>query len=214
MPDADDAPAASLSERAYRSVLADILAGRLAAGAIIQERRLAAGIGVSRSPLRDALGRLEGAGLLVRRPGGALTVRAVSLEEYLQSLDLRALVEPTAAALACRAIAPADLARLDRKLSRIEADDEPAPESVWDFDDDLHETVARASRNPFIAETLAEMHRYTVIYERQRGSGRLKPGTRDHRDILAALAARDEDAAREATLRHLRRIRRRMLAQF
>lgn len=213
--DTDAAPASvSLSERAYRSVLSDILAGRLSAGAVIQERRLAAEIGVSRSPLRDALGRLEGAGLLVRREAGALTVRTVSLQDYLHSLDLRALVEPTAAALACRTISADDVARLDAKLAAIEGEDEPPRASVWDFDNDLHETIARASRNPFIAATLSEMHRYTVIYERQKGSAPVKPGTQDHRDILSALARRDEGAAREAALRHLHDIRKRALHPF
>ncbi|MGO7199991.1 GntR family transcriptional regulator, partial [Rhizobium ruizarguesonis] len=73
----------SLADETYRSLLADILSARLAGGSVVQQRRLATKHAVSRSPMRHALGRLEGEGLLVRNEKGVLSVRVISLKDYL-----------------------------------------------------------------------------------------------------------------------------------
>lgn len=205
----------SLSEQAYRHILAAILSARLAAGTPIQERRLAAEIGLSRSPLRDAIGRLAGEGMLVRSNTGALIIRAISLSDYLQSLDMRVLVEPSAAALAARSIPQTDLDRLGASLSRLEAEDDPSREALAAFDDDLHATVASRSGNAFMMRMLTEMRRYTTLYESQTGRRPLRNADGpEHRDILAALATGTATEAADAMRRHLEGIRQRILQQF
>lgn len=204
----------SLADETYRALLNDILAARLAGGAVVQERRLATKLGVSRSPMRDALGRLEGQGLLVRNSKGVLTVRVITLQDYLNSLAMRILIEPSAAALASASMDIAHVDRLQAMLDRIDADADPDPAFVWHFDDALHNGIGEASGNPFMAETIIQMRRYTAIFERQRRLAQRKPGIADHQVILAALRARDAEAAREAMSLHLERVREGVLSTY
>ena len=80
----------SLAEVAYDSVFRMILSRELPGGTVIQERKLADALGISRTPTREALVRLEGEGWLVRLTERLLSVKVVTLEEYLQALMLAA----------------------------------------------------------------------------------------------------------------------------
>lgn len=204
----------SLADETYSSLLEEILSAQLSGGAVIQERRLALRLGVSRSPMRDALGRLEGQGLLVRNAKGVLTVKVITLADYLNSIAVRLMVEPSAAALACNMISSEVLAALREMLEKIESDPDPLPAFVWAFDDALHNGIATASGNRFLADIIGQMRRYTTIFERQRKLAQRKPGLSDHQAILDALTARDAEAARNAMTEHLEHIRRNVLSTY
>jgi len=204
----------SLAEEAYQRLLSDISSARLAGGTIVQERRIASRLGVSRSPLRDALGRLEGQGLLVRNSKGVLSVRVVTLEDYLDSLGIRILLEPAAAGLACGELSGDEIRDLDAALRKIETDLDPDPDIVWRFDDMLHGTIALRSGNSFMVRTVAEMRRYTTIFERQMSIRRAKPGVADHRAILDALSGGSRENARQAMARHLEHVRQGILENY
>jgi DNA-binding GntR family transcriptional regulator len=201
-----------LADAAYRTVLQKILTHELPGGSVIQERKLAEAMGVSRSPMRDALGRLEGEGLLVRLTDRLLTVRVITLEDYLNSLDVRGMVEPQSAALAVRAMRPEDLAMLRHHLELLSSHEGPdLDERHWHFDDLLHDTLAEKSGNPFLARLIREMRRYTKIFERQTVPTRRKPGIDDHQRIVDALATGRPERAREAMVEHIRNVRKRAL---
>ncbi|MQB41294.1 GntR family transcriptional regulator [Rhizobium sp. ICMP 5592] len=210
----NDEGEASLADETYRLLLADILSARLAGGSVVQQRRLASKHAVSRSPMRHALGRLEGEGLLIRNDKGVLCVRVITLKDYLDSLAMRMLLEPSAIALAVPHMAEEELAPLSVMLDAIEAEPDPDPELVWQFDDALHGSIAAASGNSFMAATIGEMRRYTTIFERQMAVVRAKPGVAEHRAILTALSAHDSDAARQAMARHLEAVRQGVLTNY
>ncbi|TNB49032.1 GntR family transcriptional regulator [Martelella lutilitoris] len=212
--DPESPPETSLAEEAYRALLAEILSARLAGGTVIQQRRLAAEHSVSRSPMRHAISRLEGEGLLVRTGKGLLAVRVVTLKEYLDSLAMRMLLEPTAASQACGNIEAERLAALTEELDAIDRSPDPDPEDVWRFDDNLHLTIARQCGNGFMETTIADMRRYTTIFERQARTGRSKPGVAEHRAIIEALADEDADRARQAMIRHLDMVREGVLRNY
>lgn len=204
----------SLADETFDTLLEEILSAALAGGTVVQERRLAERLGVSRSPMRDALGRLEGQGLLVRNAKGVLIVRVITLADYLNAMAVRSLLEPTAAALAADSIDPAEVDRLTETLHAIDADPDPEASFVWAFDDALHDGIGAASGNPFMADTIKQMRRYTTIFERQRKLAQRKPGLSDHQAILEALAARDAEAARAAMAAHLEQVRKNVLATY
>jgi DNA-binding GntR family transcriptional regulator len=201
-----------LADEAYKSVLGDILACRLPGGTVIQERKLALALGVSRSPMRDALNRLAGEGLLVRLTDRLLAVRVITLEDYLKSLDVRALIEPQSAALATPHITDAEIAECTRLLAHIEGSATPSDEDHWAFDDYLHDTLANRSGNIFMAHTIRDMRRYTKIFERQTVPARRSPGGADHRKLIDALAERRADLVKSAMSEHIRNVRKRTLA--
>jgi DNA-binding GntR family transcriptional regulator len=195
-------------------VLHDILTCRLPGGTVIQERKLAIALGVSRSPMRDALNRLEGEGLLTRLTERLLTVRVISLDDYLHSLDMRALIEPQAAALATGRLSAEELGRLDALLSEIEQSDGVTPQQHWAFDDMLHEVLAERSGNLFIAKAIREMRRYTKIFEQQTIPAQSGPGVADHRRLLTALIEGNPDKVKAAMGDHIKKVRKRTLAGF
>lgn len=201
-----------LADEAYKSVLGDILACRLPGGTVIQERKLALALGVSRSPMRDALNRLAGEGLLVRLTDRLLSVRVITLEDYLKSLDVRALIEPQSAALATPHVTPLELAECERLLTQIEESATPSDEDHWAFDDLFHDTLANRSGNIFMAHTIRDMRRYTKIFERQTVPARRSPGGADHRKLLEALKDRRPDLVKAAMSEHIRNVRKRTLA--
>jgi DNA-binding GntR family transcriptional regulator len=200
-----------LADAAYRSVLEKILTHQLPGGSVIQERRLAEMLGISRTPMRDALKRLEGEGLLVRLTERLLTVRVITLQDYLHTLDVRAMIEPQAAAAATRSISRKELSALQAQMARLASYQGEGDELHWAFDDALHETIAEKSGNPFLARTILEMRRYTKIFERQMIPTQDKPGIDDHRKIMAAFASGRADAVREAMAEHIKNVRKRVL---
>jgi len=198
---------ASLSDEVYKAMLRDILATRLPGGHPVQQRRLAEHYQVSRSPMRHAISRLEGEGLLIRNGKAGLVVRIVTLKDYLDSLTMRELLEPQAASLAAVNGDNDALGALRSDFAALCEDAAPDPETVWAFDHALHGYIAARSGNPFMNSVIGEMRRYTTIFERQLPVVRAKPGMQEHGEVLEALENRDADTARDAMNRHLRVVR-------
>ena len=201
-----------LADTAYRALLAKILSHDLPGGTVIQERKLAQAMGISRTPMRDALARLEGLGLLVRLTDRLLAVRVITLQDYLHSLDVRAMIEPQAAAHAARKIGEAEIAVLRDELDALSRHEgEGIEELHWRFDDLLHDTIAQKSGNPILREMIDSMRRYTKIFERQTVPPRGRPGIEDHRRILDALSNGRPEKVREVMAEHIRNVRKRAL---
>ena len=198
-----------LADTAYRALLEKILGHEMPGGSVIQERKLAQSMEISRTPMREALGRLEAEGLLVRLTDRLMSVRVITLEDYLQSLDVRALIEPQAAFLAARNMTPEDVQRLRNELDVLAGHEDRGSDALhWRFDDLLHDMIGQKSGNPFLAETITKMRRYTKIFERQTVPPRHKPGIEDHRRILDALAGQRPEKARDLMAEHIRNVRR------
>ncbi|WP_051356817.1 GntR family transcriptional regulator [Azorhizobium doebereinerae] len=208
--DADAGPATPrLTEVAYRRLLDMILGGELEAGAVVQERKLAKALDVSRTPLRDALFRLEGEGLLIRRGEGALQVKTVTLEDYSHALRVRVTLESEAARLAAGHVPAATLAPLRARMEAIlhaaEASDaEPLSRAELDaVDDILHEAIAQASGNPLLAELIRQVRQRSRLFGLERRPRRIREISAEHLAIIDALAEGRSAAAGAAMERHL-----------
>lgn len=204
----------NLGQDVYRALLADILAARLKGGTPIQQRRLAEYYRVSRSPMRTALSRLEGEGLLVRIGDGELAVRTVNLRDYLHSIDVRIQLEPFAAAQAASHPDREGLKIVKEKFANLSSPENTDVESAWSFDDSLHGYIAERTKNPFIVEYISDLRRYTTIFERQLPVVRLRPGMQEHAAILAALESGRPDDARASMLLHLEVVRAGVLENY
>jgi DNA-binding GntR family transcriptional regulator len=183
----------------YRDNLSDALAnelrnrivdGRLPAGERVNEVHLSRALGVSRTPLREALNRLTQEGALLNRPRIGYSVRPLTLEEFEQVYDVRPVLDPEALKLAGLP-SPERLKRLRALNARIEH--APDPDTVLALDDEWHLELIAACPNRVLIELIEQMIRRTRRYEialmRERGNV-LRAGF-DHRAIMQALERRD-----------------------
>jgi DNA-binding GntR family transcriptional regulator len=201
----------NLSSQAYRAVSELIRNRRLRGGEIIVEAKLAELLGTSRTPLREALQRLEGEGLIVKNATRSFVVRQVDLSEYLQSLRVRELLETEAAALAAHRIDSAEVQKVRREIEELAAATTYHTEAHWRSDDNLHELLATSSGNRVMAQTIRSLRVTTRLFEIARLSDRLGPDTEEHLEILAAIEVADARRARRAVQTHLRSLSRHAL---
>ena len=199
-------PRASLSEFAYRTIYDQILDRRQQGGDVIVEGKLDDSLNISRTPLREALGRLEGEGLLVKSVSRSFTVRSVSAREFFESLKVRELLESEAAELSVGRIPMQDLAGLRRQV--IEAGQVPIQgREHWLADNRLHTTIAVASGNAVLAALVRGLRITTQRFEIMRPLARVSADRSEHLAILDGLVAEDGRQARRAMRQHLRNLR-------
>jgi DNA-binding GntR family transcriptional regulator len=198
----------NLSNLAYNSLSELIRTRRLKGGVPIIEAKLAEGLGLSRTPLREALQRLEGEGLVVKTANRSFMVRAVDLAEYLQSLRVREILEAEAAVLALGRVPPGRINAARREIAELMAATSYHTDAHWRSDDRVHTLYAEACGNAVLAQMIASLRVTTRLFEIARLADRLGPDSREHRDILDAIEAGDARRTRRAVQAHLRSLTR------
>jgi DNA-binding GntR family transcriptional regulator len=194
----------NLSALAYASLSSMIHDHRLKGGEAILEARLAEALKISRTPLREALQRLEGEGLVVKNGGRSYMVRGVDLAEYLHSLKVREILEPEAAALAIGRVAPEEIEAVRAEIMALSEPRGYDREEHWRVDARLHNLFIDACGNPVLTGMIRGLRATTHLFEIARLRDRLQPDNREHIAILDALAAGDAKSVRKAAQQHLR----------
>lgn len=193
----------ALSDRVHLVVSNLIKSQQLHGGDIIVESRLADMLGVSRTPLREALQKLEGEGLVIRN-GRSFVVRAVGLAEYLQSLKVREILEGEAAALSAGRVPAANIATVRKNIDELLAAPEYLPEAHWQSDDEVHTLVVDYCGNPVLGRMIQHLRMVTRLYETLNLADRLVPDATEHLEIIEALESGDAKLARQKAQGHLR----------
>lgn len=197
-------PPSTLSQIAYSELLRMIQERELSSAQPIVEVQLAELLGVSRTPLRQALQRLESEGLLRKNESRSYVVRRVELKEYLQSLKVREILEAEAAELAIGRIDPTAIARARVRLREVR---DLVPYDMlahWQSDDEIHDLYIAACTNLVIGDVLRTLRVTTKLFEIERLSERLEPDSSQHERILDALEESDPTEVRAAVVSHLR----------
>ncbi|WP_417378742.1 GntR family transcriptional regulator [Gimesia sp.] len=175
----------NLADRAYRYIRQEMQDGSLVPGSQLVNRKLAAEIGVSVIPVREAIHRLVSEGLVEHVPGAGAFVRNPNREDLEELYMLRDALESCAAAEASRYITPHQLDDLDSMLAefyeirdliceRTDGHATPAQFHRWlDLEESFHETVIDASRNRLIAKVIREHRAVSTVFESQRNSSRI-----------------------------------------
>lgn len=208
----------SLTDRLALELRSAILTGVLAPGSIVVEHRLAQEYSVSKTPVREALRLLTSQGLLTVLPKKGYLVRTMGLNDVQETLDLRMLLEPHAAAAAAGFL-PQHLTASLRQLLDAQAEvSSTDPLAAMNLAQDFHQAIADASRNTRLAESLRHCFDETarahhVLPGLQHYMG-IPTELEEHEAIYAAISASDARAAEDAMRVHLRSIRATMAQQF
>jgi DNA-binding GntR family transcriptional regulator len=200
------------SHRTLREVVADeirqmIIAGDLAPGERLYEDRLAEQLGVSRNPVREALRALEGTGLVEVLPRRGAYVSRLEPGRARQLLELRQVLEAYAAELAARHRTGTDLAGM---RACIEAGRQATADNdvvrAASCHREFHLLIERASGNEYLEPTVAPLRHQTELVFSILVDLRGVTGWDEHQRMLDAIERQDVDAAREATMQHMRSV--------
>jgi DNA-binding GntR family transcriptional regulator len=205
------------AETVYLELRAEIVSGALTQGTPLREIALAERFGVSRTPVREALRRLQQDRLLVPGTRG-MEVRAVDPHEVVQIYDMRVLLEAEAAGQAADAYGPADLMRLEGLLARDRALSEPDDTTRIRTNLEFHAAVWRATHNPVLIDLLERLTTHLVHAPRSTLSvgDRWGHALDEHGLLIEAIRARDAAKAREIAGIHMntaRKIRLQLLRE-
>ncbi|SDR48654.1 DNA-binding transcriptional regulator, GntR family [Rhizobiales bacterium GAS113] len=202
-----------LSEVAYDSLKSMILSGRVKPGERLWERELARRVNVSRTPLREALGRLARDGLAVSRPGVGYFAVEFDAKVTEEVYEFRLSLEVTAARAAARRIGQKGIAELNgllRQLAPIARRKKPTVDELreeMNLGFRIHEVVARECGNRLICEALLQ------LYDQMRllswidflWFDKWSLTRQEHKDLVSAVAAHDEKRAAKAAECHVKR---------
>jgi DNA-binding GntR family transcriptional regulator len=222
MPSADGA----LSPRLRRGVVDDlataiqtrIVTGEIPPGARLRQEQLAAEYELSRTPIREALRKLQAEGTVELVPNQGAVVRGPTVRDVREGYEVRAELEGMAAALAATWITDEHLAQLREAEEQFRRAIEDVPagpvdgphEEAWvRANDQFHEAVQAAAGNARLRRTIVDLHKAfprRLTWSALQGDSRLMAeNAEQHREILAAIEAREPDGAREAMRRHVLR---------
>lgn len=181
-----------------------ILSGRLPRGTHLVQADLADQLGVSTTPVREALRDLAGEGLVQFDPHRGAVVHEPDEAELIDVYEIRKVLEPFAIQLAAQRISPAQLIEAERQLRVLEQE---ADIGAWVIGNlAFHETLERASGSARLAtlvRTVQNSASLFVAQSLQTDPGRIERGNAEHRAILAAVSAGDGDKAAVLLRAHL-----------
>lgn len=188
-------------EEVYRSLKQWIIELQLAPGEILRDQELALQLGVSRTPVREALRQLEDEGLVITSFHKWTKVAPSRLEEIIELYPVVAALEVTALELAVPRLAEADLQELEAiNTALTQAIATHAHQRATELDAQFHALIVRASKNAEIEKLLANLRpRIKRIELAHFGDQRMAPQSiQEHKTIIAALRAGDTQAAMQA----------------
>jgi DNA-binding GntR family transcriptional regulator len=211
------APASSMVDDAYGTLLSAIVEARLAAGTPLSQNKLAARMGVSRTPVREALLRLERDGLVQRHPDTGFVVASITPAEVEEACDLLQLLDTFVYVRASAAMSPAVQADLLALAATLVEHADAADTAAWrDADRRYHRLITEAAGNRFVADYLQQTRRRVQRFwlHKPDFDGRLRICSQDHVTLARAVADRDEQVLADAVRAHIERLRANVLARL
>jgi len=192
----------SLAEKAYQLLMHKITRLELAPGAPLTDKDLTAQLGIGRTPVREALQRLAGEGLVNHLPNRGMFVSEVSAGSVQHIYEFRSIIDGHAARLAASRASDRDIEELrDIQTSLVEATDNEDIDAFVDHDRHFYAVLARAAQNTYLAETiprLFNLHLRLWFLISKKAGGWYDIATAHHdmtKGIVDAITRRDPDAA-------------------
>lgn len=197
----------SLSARVFQQVRERILSGVYRKGEELRENTLAEELGVSRTPVREALRQLELEGLVKIRPNRGAEVVGISLDDVEEIYEIRYLLEGLCAKWAAKNITDEQLGELEENiyLSDFHANKGNYEQSV-ELDNRFHEIIYEASNSRVLNHVLSDFHQYVQRVRKVSLSApkRALTSNEEHRHIVEALRKHDGDMAEKQAMEHMK----------
>ena len=205
----------SIADQIFDQLERDILSGKYARGEVLSELGLSKQLGVSRTPIREAIRRLEQEDFLEESGRGAVVV-GISKEDMEDMYEIRLHTEGLAARRAAEHISDEELGMmrdaLDLQHFYVEKNGENSSDQIKNQDSEFHRILYRSTGSKSYYSTLVALHKRMTKYRKASVSqqSRAMQSLKEHEAIYAALEAHDPDAAEQAALTHVQNARDRM----
>ncbi|MBO5285740.1 MAG: GntR family transcriptional regulator [Clostridia bacterium] len=200
----------SISDTVFNQIEAEILSGVLKKGDYISENKLAERFNVSRTPVREAIKRLEQEDLIEYENCKTLRVIGISKEDVLSVYDIRLLIEGDAMVLAALNMTDSDYSDLSQTIDlqefyTIKGD----ADKVKDADTNFHTKLYKLIKSPVYFTVLYELHKKIQQFRKvsQSNKGRGVSSIKEHRAILDAMRQKDCDLIKQLTKQHVQNAR-------
>lgn len=198
------------TEKAYTTLLGRIQRGELASGDFLVEAELAQGLGMSRTPVREAIRRLAAEGLVLTEGYRRAVVREFDDDTVDELYELRARLESYAARRAATRIRPEELAELDSLAAAMEAcadgTDAARTSRFADLNDRFHQVILEAARAPHLGGALRPLLQIQLLLLQRYHdtiAEHLQRSCWHHRELLRALTLRDPELAERQMQLHM-----------
>jgi DNA-binding GntR family transcriptional regulator len=182
--------------------------GRIARGVRIREEEIARHLGVSRTPVREALQRLQQRGLLVVGAGRGLVVAELTHLQVVELYGMREILEGSAARFAARHASDTEieiLHRLQRELRQVKTD----AMALVMLNRQFHQAIYHAAHNQYLMQALESLHDSLALLNHTTfRMPKRKESDEEHRKIVLAIEKRDPDQAEQAARAHIRNAQR------
>lgn len=194
-----------LREMVCDAIRAQIVDGMLKPGSRLIEDRLAEQLGVSRSPVREALRVLETEGLVETIPRKGVVVSTLSAEDLADIFEVRTALEELAARLAARRANDDDIAAAERTLRAAdEALARQQPTELARLNTVFHEAILDLAGNRYLRDVMTPLRGRTQwIFSKTAAGSRASDSLTEHWSLLKAIAARDEELAGQMAANHV-----------
>jgi len=198
-----------LSQKVYRVLKTEIIKGSLRPGTKLLEGKIAEQMGVSRTPVREALRELAAEGFVKMSPNQGVLVNNASIENIQEVLQIRGVLEGLAARLAAKIISEEEINELEKYLKQMEyytnKDDSLAFSEV---DAEFHELILNICGNNRLIQIRKNLsgqaHRYRI--RSLNIPGRLKYSLKEHLEIVEALKRKDAEQADRLSQKHIENV--------
>lgn len=190
-------------EGAYWRLLEEIRSGQLQPGTRLTETELAERLAISRTPVREAIRRLEADGLVTHEPRVGAMIRRLEYAEVMELYEMRSVLEGTAARMASRSASEVEIAELAAINDSMAAAVDPLQLAA--LNQRFHLTLIDAARNRYLVKAVQSVHKTMLILgpTTLEEAGRAQAAVAEHAAVLSALSARDWAAAEAAMRRHM-----------
>jgi DNA-binding GntR family transcriptional regulator len=192
-------------DRAYRYVKTLIVSAGATPGTALSEQQIAKTLGVSRTPVREAIRKLEQEGLVIRHAHKGVLVPQLAMRDILEIWQIREILEPVACRIAVGRIDTLRLAAVEKAMLKLQTR-EPRLEDYEGHhktDLELHQLILQGSGNATLGRVLAMLNARVATARMVTSRARYYDSLREHLEIVAALKAGNDIGAADAMRRHL-----------